>query len=127
MNLNKQIENTLHAYIHYLNKGSIDEIIALYAEDATLEDPVGQPSCTGRDAIANFYRNGLGQTSVTAELNGPVRVTDSGWGAIAFRVTVAGNPTTTIDVIDVMQFNGEGKIQSMQAYWGTGNVSTSQP
>ncbi len=33
----------MQAYIDAFNSGSADAVVALYAEDATVEDPVGSP------------------------------------------------------------------------------------
>lgn len=45
-------------YLHTVSTGSADDVAALYAEDATLEDPVGGGEVhIGRQAIAGFYKN----------------------------------------------------------------------
>ena len=40
--------------------------------------------------------------------------------AFAFEVHVAG---MKIEVIDVFEFDAEGKVVSMKAYWGQENIS----
>ena len=35
------MEAAVHAYVRALNASDLDAIVALYAEDATVEDPVG--------------------------------------------------------------------------------------
>lgn len=115
-------------YVQKVDAGDIEAIIALYAEDAVLEDPVGQPALHGRAAIADFYRQGLGQTRVAATLTGPVRVTLNGCAAMPFRIDMLwqGQPCS-LPVIDVMEFDEQGLIRSMKAYWGPINLQPQGP
>lgn len=124
MSNTQRIRETLERYIERLNQGDVEGILELYAENPVLEDPVGQPPHEGFEAVRRFYQNGIGQMSVRAELQGPIRITDTGQAAIAFTVTLLDGSGTTIDVIDVMTFDQEAQISSMQAYWGTGNLNT---
>lgn len=121
----EQIQTIMARYLELVSRGDVDAILALYARDAIVEDPVGQPPHIGHHAIDAFYRQGLGEMKVRAELQGPIRATDSGWGAMPFRVTVTNaDPVTRIDVIDVMEFDDGGRIKSMKAYWGEQNLTT---
>ena len=123
----KVIKETLEKYIQLVDASDVDGIIALYADDATVEDPVGTEPYKGIEAIDAFYRNGLGQMKVNAELTGQVRTTTANEGAMPFVVrTSTPEGSMTINVIDVMKFNEEGKIISMKAYWTyEDNVETS--
>lgn len=120
----QQVRDTMTRYIALVDAGDVDGILALYANDAVVEDPVGQPPHRGIDAISRFYRDGMGQMAVRATLEGPVRATDNGWGAMPFRVDVLGDQPCHIDVIDVMELDAEGRIRSMKAYWGELNYHT---
>jgi steroid delta-isomerase len=120
----QQIQKTMARYVELVDAGDIDGILALYAEDATVEDPVGQAPLHGIDAIARFYRQGLGAMKVSATQTGPVRATSNGCGAIPFRVDMEwGGQPSSLHVIDVMEFDAEGKIRSMKAYWSEVNVT----
>ncbi len=125
----QQVRDTMTRYIELVDTGDVEGIVALYAEDAVVEDPVGEPVHEGIDAIARFYREGMGQMEISARLEGPVRATDSGWGAMPFRVEIPGGEQPGyIEVIDVMEFNAEGQICSMKAYWGPLNfIADPQP
>lgn len=119
----EQIQQTMARYVELVDAGDIDAIVALYATDAVVEDPVGKPAYVGIAAIARFYREGLGQTDAAASLTGPVRATLNGCGAMAFRVDLNwGGQPCSIQVIDVMEFDAEGKIRSMKAYWSEINL-----
>ncbi|UQS16302.1 steroid Delta-isomerase [Pseudomonas sp. HS6] len=119
----QQIQTTMARYVELVDAGDIDGILALYGEDATVEDPVGQPPIQGRADIERFYRQGLGASKVSATLTGPVRATLNGCGAMPFRVDMqwAGQPCS-LHVIDVMKFDDDGKIRSMKAYWSEANI-----
>ena len=51
----QQMKAAMQAYIDAFNRVDVDGIVNLYAEDATVEDPVGSPVTSGRKAIAEFY------------------------------------------------------------------------
>ncbi|MCP1648170.1 nuclear transport factor 2 family protein [Pseudomonas nitroreducens] len=117
------IRRRMARYVELVDAGDIDGILALYADDAVVEDPVGSPAQVGIEAIASFYREGLGRTEVSAQLTGPVRVTGNGCGAMPFRVDLNWNGTPcSLHVIDVMEFDEQGLIRSMKAYWGDLNL-----
>lgn len=120
----QQIQATMARYVELVDAGDIDGIIALYSEDAVVEDPVGQPPLQGVVDIERFYREGLGASNVSATLTGPVRATLNGCGAMPFRVDMewAGQPCS-LHVIDVVEFDADGKIRSMKAYWSEVNLT----
>jgi steroid delta-isomerase len=120
----QQVQAIMARYVELVDAGDIDAIVALYAQDATVEDPVGQAPLHGIDAITRFYRQGLGAMKVSATRTGPVRATLNGCGAMPFRVDMEwGGQPCSLHVIDVMEFDAEGKIRSMKAFWGEVNVT----
>lgn len=109
-------------YLDTVATGSAEDVAALYAEDATLEDPVGGGEVhIGRQAIAGFYKATEGvevQTELLSFRSGGHEA------AFAFAITVkAGDSTMRIEPIEVMTFTGDGLIASMKAYWGPENVT----
>ena len=48
------MKTAMRAYIDAFNSGSAEAVAALYAENATVEDPVGTPVRQGRAAILEF-------------------------------------------------------------------------
>ena len=119
----QHIQTTMARYVELVDTSDIEGILALYAKDATVEDPVGQAPLQGIDAIARFYREGLGAMKVSATQTGPVRATLNGCGAMPFRVDMEwGGQPCSLHVIDVMEFDTDGKVRSMKAYWSEVNV-----
>jgi len=118
----EQMIASVEAYIENFNKGDFQAIAGLYAADATVEDPIGTPVKDGNDAIRDFYEGAV-QTGSQLALAGPVRVAGKEV-AFAFVVSVdTPDAKMTIDVIDTMAFDDDGKISKMRAYWGEKNVS----
>src|SRR6202035_2955992 len=51
----EHIVETVNRYISLIAKGTADDLVELYADDATVEDPVGGEVHIGRQAIHGFY------------------------------------------------------------------------
>ncbi len=111
--------DAVHRYVEAFETGNMDLIRALYADDATVEDPVGTDIHQGIDAIVEFYSASLGK-GVKLALSGEPRCAGSEV-AFPFQVTAPG---MTIDVIDVFKFNDEGKVVTMRAFWGPENIKS---
>jgi steroid delta-isomerase len=106
------ITKAVNRYLELLAKAQADDIVDLYAADATVEDPVGGEVHIGRQAILGFYSN------VPNDNNETELITLRALGneaAFFWRLTIGG---MTIEIISVMTFDDEGKIASMKAYWG---------
>ena len=108
------IRQTILRYISFMNDADVDAIAALYAEDATLEDPVGTEPIRGREAIRGFYAEAVG--AVGLEATGNPRVAA---GEVAFPMNAHIGGTQILEIIDVMVFNDDGQIVSMRAFWST--------
>jgi len=107
----------VHKYVEAFETQDMDIIRAIYADDATVEDPVGSAVHTGIAAICRFYESGLG-AGVKLALTGEPRCAGN---AVAFPFQCR-MPGMTIDIIDVFEFNDKGKVVSMKAYWSDGNM-----
>ena len=114
---------TVHAYLDLVGTGQADAIADLYADDATVEDPVGGGEVhIGRQAVHGFYA-GLAGTKGKAEV---VTLRALGHEAAFFwtlTVDLGESGAMRIDIISVMTFDDAGKITSMKAYWGPENVT----
>jgi len=115
------ITDTVSCYIELVEKGSADELAGLYADDATVEDPVGGEVHIGRRAIHGFY-SAVNDVQRECELVS-LRVAGNE-AAFQFKLTVkAGEHRMVIEPIDVMIFDGSGKIAAMKAYWSAADVT----
>jgi steroid Delta-isomerase len=116
----ERIREVVNRYVELVGSGTSDEIVALYAEGATVEDPVGSEVLSDRDAIRAFYAglDGLQKETrlVAARIAG---------AAAAFHfeiVTHVGEQTYTVTPIDVMTFDDDGLITGMKAFWGDADM-----
>jgi steroid delta-isomerase len=115
------ITDTVNRYIELLSAGDVDGLAGLYADDATVEDPVGGEVHIGRQAIKGFY-SAVANVDRSAELVS-LRVAGNE-AAFHFRLTVAaGDHKMLIEPIDTMVFNGAGKVSAMKAYWSAADVT----
>ncbi|KAA1427541.1 nuclear transport factor 2 family protein [Nocardioides antri] len=118
-----QILETIQRYVDLVGKGTADEILALYAEGATVEDPVGTDVRTTRESIREFYASiePLEQESRLVS----ARVA-AGEAAFQFElVTRVGDQTYTLAPIDVMTFDEDGRITTMRAFWSDADMEIS--
>ncbi len=111
----------VHGYVAAFEAGSADAVIALFDEDATVEDPLGTPIKRGHAEIREFYATSMA-TGAKLELQSEPRCA-ADYVAFAFAVILEwGGQKSVIDVIDTFKLNDEGKISEMRAYWGPENM-----
>jgi len=110
----EHMREVLARYVDCMTRGDCEGIMALYADDAVVEDPVGSPPRRGREEIAELYRNAAGK--VRLELDGRPRVA-ANTAAAPMIGRAQGMPGMVIEIVDVMTFDDEGRITSMRAYW----------
>ncbi|WP_102145160.1 SgcJ/EcaC family oxidoreductase [Mycobacterium hubeiense] len=118
----EQITQTVNRYLELVAKGDADGVADLYADDATVEDPVGGEVHIGRTAIRGFYNaieNAKAQTEVVT-LRALGNEAAYFW---ALTIDLGDAGRMRIEIISVMTFDDEGKIASMKAYWGPENVT----
>lgn len=110
----------VNAYVEGFSRGDLGAIVNLYAEEATVEDPVGSSLHRGKEAIRAFYAGSL-KTGAKLKLDGPIRV-GADCAAFAFSVHLNYGGEKRIDVIDIFRFNEAGKVVEMRAFWGPSNM-----
>jgi Ketosteroid isomerase homolog len=116
-----KMEAAVHAYVAAFDAGSADAVAALYAEDSTVEDPVGSPLHRDREAVRAFYAESM-KTGAKLSLEGPVRVVgDYAVFPFAVHLNYDGGPKR-IDVIDTFRFNEANEVVEMRAFWGPTNM-----
>lgn len=112
----------LQAYIDGFNASNAQAIIALFADDASIEDPVGSQPIEGKEAITEFYQRAV-EVVESLTLAAPIRGSHTNAAAMAFDIEmVINNKRMVTRAIDVMEFDADGKIISMRAYWGPGDA-----
>lgn len=117
---NEDIRTTVQCYLDLVATGTADEIVALYAPDATLEDPVGSEPKVGREAIHEFYAS---FAELKKETNLVTLRACAGHAAFHFEiVTEAGDMKYRMAPLEVMTFDDAGLITSMRAFWSDADL-----
>ncbi|ONM46530.1 nuclear transport factor 2 family protein [Nocardia donostiensis] len=119
----RQIRDVVEQYVKLVGSGPTEAIVDLYAPDATVEDPIGTPPKQGRDAIREFYTvlaNLERETSIHPDT---IRITGNHAAFMFTLVTKAAEQRITLHPIDVMEFDDEGRIVHMRAYWGPDDLN----
>jgi len=117
----QKMEAAVNAYVAAFEAGSADQVAALYAADATVEDPIGSPIHKGREAIRAFYAESM-KTGAKLKLEGPVRVAGD-YAVFPFSVNLNyDGGHKRIDVIDTFRFNDANEVIEMRAFWGPTNM-----
>jgi steroid Delta-isomerase len=109
------ITEAVKRYLALVAKGKTDDIVALYAAGATVEDPIGADLRRGHDAIREFYA-GFQDAKKETELV-EIRVGGSE-AAFLWHLTLdAGDSRSRLSPISTMTFDEDAKITSMRAFW----------
>ncbi len=122
----ESIQATIDRYIERFSSGDGAGWAALFAEDATQEDPVGTPVNVGRQAIRAFYERtaamfGGALTLVAKE--DPVII---GHEAALSLYAVAGAGESRVRmprIIDHMTFDDDANITALRAFWTMDSIT----
>lgn len=111
-----EMKATFKRYIERLTASDVDGIMALYAEDGEIEDPVGAPPKRGHADLRAFYT--VMAPALQVEIVGPICVA-GGHAAAPLRacVTLGAGKRRYLDAVDVLRFDDDGLIASVRAYW----------
>jgi steroid Delta-isomerase len=113
-----QVRAWAERYLDVANRRDPDVTAALYAPDATIEDPVGHAKHEGRDAIRGMYSMAAeALTVMQLRRTSPISVA-ANHAAFALSATIElAGVRSDIDVVSVMHFDDDGLITSMRAFW----------
>lgn len=110
-------------YMRAMTAGDLETVLALYADEATVEDPVGSAPHVGKEAIAAFYQGAIG-VDITCTRTGPVRYANREM-VFPFRcVMKSPDGAMQIDIIDHFVLNDQDQVVSMRAFWSHDTAST---
>ena len=101
-------------YLAAIETKDADQVMALFSDDPTVEDPVDSERRVGPAAVRDFYSHITG--SVRLQRIGPACVVGSR-GAFLFRLDIERDGRRqSYASVDVMTFDDDGRIASMVAY-----------
>ena len=121
----RAIADAVNRYIALLAAGGVDELAGMYADDATLQDPVGGEVHIGSCAIKGFYS---ASTWLEANLERECELVSlrvaGNEAAFQLRLTTTvGANKVRVEPIEVMVFDDRGKVTAMKAYWAAADVT----
>ncbi|MFF2552281.1 nuclear transport factor 2 family protein [Nocardia sp. NPDC058058] len=117
-----QVRDVVEQYVKLVASGPTDDIVQLYAADAVVEDPVGSEPRKGHESIREMYAALEHMQNKTTELL-DIKVAGK-HAAVSFTLVGGfGDQRMTLSPIDIMEFDDEGKIVLMRAYWGPDNMA----
>jgi len=106
------------SYFQAIREGNLDGILATFAANGHSLDPVNAPPHVGHAAIKKFFQ-GTFSLFKKVELNEDSIF--SAGNSVAVKWTGHGVGQNDREVrfegIDVFEFNSEGRIQELRAYW----------
>ena len=105
-----EMKAKLTAYVDALNSGVAKKAVAFYAEDATIEDPIGTPLMKGKEGVTAFvtrFQSRMGKYELGQIVGSPTNE-----AAMAVKAHVG---PVVLNVIEVFTFKPDGKIASMRA------------
>ncbi len=113
-------------YRALMGVGDLDGVVALFAEDATWEEPIGTVVERGREAIRARYAAALSGNGghITMAADGAVRI--AGHQAVGLSiatVNVSGVPTR-VETANAIACNEKGEITEMKIYFGPTSFMT---
>lgn len=112
------IRETIEKYWKAFSAGDRDAWVALFTDDATVEDPVGTPVNRGKDAIGAFFDTAHSLADSIELRSVDITAVNGHEAAFAMQIRpVIGGATFVMDAIDVMTFAEDGRIASQRAFW----------
>ena len=110
------------AYVDSYQTGDIEARLALFAEDATFEDPVGTDPMIGREALKAFWTAGA-HFDIAMELQ--TLAVNGSEAAFLFVATLHApqGDSVTLRVIETLAVAEQGLISRMRAHFDPSSIS----
>ena len=114
----EEIRATVERYTQVFSAGDKEGYVGLFADDASLEDPVGQGVHTGREAISAFWDQTRQMTAeIELVITGPVRVAGNEAAFPGEARPLLGEDRMVVPIVDTLSFDDDGKITQLRAFW----------
>jgi steroid Delta-isomerase len=118
----ERIRELVLRYLATFATGDIEARIALFAPDASFEDPVGTPPMIGHDALRAFFSQSGGM-KISAELERIAICGNEAAFAFRARLDAGEGGQVTIHPFETLVMNDDGLIAQMRAYFDADAIS----
>lgn len=105
-------------------KGDREGWLALYADDAVVQDPVGKSPFDatgeghrGKAAIAKFWDTVIGPSKLTINVHKRIPSGDRSCAVLQTAINDMGKGKTEVEMVAIYEVNDAGKITRMSAFW----------
>lgn len=105
-------------------KGDREGWLALYTDDAVVQDPVGKSPFDasgdghrGKAAIAKFWDTVIGPSRLTINVHKRIPSGDRVCAVLQTAINDMGKGKTEVEMIAIYEVNDDGKIIRMSAFW----------
>ena len=114
----EEIRATVQRYAEVFSAGDKEGYVGLFADDATLEDPVGAGVHQGTEAIRAFWDMTREMTpSIELAVTGPIRVAGNEAAFPGEARPLLGEDRMMLPIVDTLAFDDDGKITQLRAFW----------
>ncbi len=103
--------------------------LALYAEDAVIEDPVGVSPLDpqgrghhGREALSRFWDMVIAPGRMKYRIRESYPCADECANVWSLTNTLPGDVHVTVDLVSIYKVNPDGRLAYMRAYWSYADV-----
>jgi ketosteroid isomerase-like protein len=128
---NKTVDHVYHAWDRALAANDVEALLALYAEDATIESPLiphlmgtEQGVCRGHKEMRPFFEVVAKRKPQLRHYHRDGYFTDG--KKIIWEYPRAAPDGEQMDFVESMELNDSGLIQSHRVYWGWRGVKVMQ-
>ena len=113
----EEIRATVERYTQVFSAGDKEGYVGLFADDASLEDPVGAGVHTGREAISAFWDQTREMTAdIELRITGPIRVAGNEAAFPGEARPLLGEDRMMVPIVDTVAFDDDGKITALRAF-----------
>jgi steroid Delta-isomerase len=131
----RSVRDLARASMAAVEAGDRGAWLALFTEDAIVEDPIGpsmfDPDGTGHRgpaAIAAFYDNVIAANeSIRFDIGQSFLCGDEIANVGVIRITLTGGTAVEVDGVYTYRRSPEGKIAALRAYWEPESIRTVEP
>ena len=117
-----RIRELVARYLATFATGDIEGRVALFAPDASFEDPVGTPPMIGHDALRAFFSQGSAM-KMSAELERIAICGNEAAYAFRARLDAGEGGQVTIHPFETLVVGDDGLIVQMRAYFDADSIS----
>ncbi len=120
----EQVTAAVNNYLDSWRNSDNQARVALFADNARVEDPVGVPAIEGKPALLEFWQRAAAYpTKFTPTLKNIVVCGNEAIVEFSMHIEVIGAAKGTLQIIENFKLDKTGKIAELRAFWDEKSVS----